>query len=244
MADVFFSAAEGERVPSLPRGSLARADAAAVARHNTSDSCWVVLYGHVYDVTDFLPSHPGAAAVILGLAGRDATDEYDPVHPPGTLREHLRPEARLGRVDAASPPPQPTRAAPEPPPLASLLNLDEIEAAAARRLSPRAWAYYFSASDDLHSKQLNRAVYRDILLRPRVLVDCTACDLSTSLLGHRVGVPFFIAPAAMARLAHPDGERAMARAAARFGAAQIVASNASMTPEQIVADAPPDQLFG
>lgn len=94
------------------------------------------------------------------------------------------------------------------------------------------------------SKRLNTSVFRDILLRPRVFVDCTACDLSTSVLGNRHGVPFFIAPAAMARLAHPDGERAMARAAARFGTMHVVSKNASMTPEQVVDGAPPGHVFG
>ncbi|KAM4059706.1 FMN-dependent dehydrogenase [Hirsutella rhossiliensis] len=225
-------------------------DAADVAKHNTPDSCWVVLYGNVYDVTDFLSSHPGGSKIILKLAGRDATQEYDPVHPPGTLEENLKPEAKLGRVNPNSlvehavPADKAAGDTSEPPPLASLLNLDELEAEATRRIPNRAWAYYFSASDDLYSKQLNRAVYRDILLRPRVFVDCTVCDLSTSLLGNKVDVPFFIAPAAMARLAHPDGERGMAQAAARFGAMQIISNNASMTPEQIFDGAPPDQLFG
>ncbi|CRK14038.1 hypothetical protein BN1723_021017, partial [Verticillium longisporum] len=68
----------------------------SVAKHNTPESCWVVLYGDVYDVTDFLSSHPGGTKIILKLAGKDATEEYDPVHPPGTLEENLRPEAKLG----------------------------------------------------------------------------------------------------------------------------------------------------
>lgn len=48
----------------------------------------------------------------------------------------------------------------------------------------------------------------------------------------------------MARLAHPDGEAGIARACAAFGAAQVISNNASMTPEQIVADAQPEQVFG
>ncbi|PFH59793.1 hypothetical protein XA68_11872 [Ophiocordyceps unilateralis] len=220
-------------------------DVAEVAKHNTRDSCWVILYDNVYDVTDFLSSHPGGANIILKLAGRDATEDYDPVHPPGTLEENLKAEARLGRVSqATTTSAQGVTDSGAPPTLASLLNLDDIEVAATSRISKRAWAYYFSASDDLHSKRLNGAVYRDILLRPRVLVDCTDCDLSTRVLGHSVRVPFFIAPAAMARLAHADGERGMARAAARFGAMQLISNNASMTPEQIVDGAPPDQVFG
>lgn len=48
----------------------------------------------------------------------------------------------------------------------------------------------------------------------------------------------------MARLAHPDGERAIAQACATFGAVQMISNNASMTPEQIVAGSAPGQTFG
>ncbi|QPG99722.1 hypothetical protein C2857_002408 [Epichloe festucae Fl1] len=233
-------------------------DAAEVAKHNTPESCWVILYGQVYDVTDFLTSHPGGSKIILKLAGKDATEDYDPVHPPGTLEENLGPEAKLGDVDPETlPRPESAAAAAAEtassgddddddyrPPLESLLNLDEIEEEATKRMPRKAWAYYFSASDDLVSKTHNSTVYRDMLLRPRVFADCTRCDTSTTLLGHKVGVPFFVAPAAMARLAHPDGERGIAKAAARFGALQIISNNASMTPEQIVKDSPASQTFG
>ncbi|KAI1803354.1 FMN-dependent dehydrogenase-domain-containing protein [Daldinia bambusicola] len=223
-----------------------------VVKHTTPESCWVVLYGNVYDVTEFLPSHPGGSKIILQLAGRDATDEYDPIHPPGTLEENLKPEAKLGRID-----PQTIVQASKPaakeekkdvegvPPMESLLNLNEIEEVATKRMPEKAWAYYYSSSDDTISKSFNNAVYKDILLRPRVFIDCTKCDTSTTLLGHKVDIPIFVAPAAMARLGHPDGEAGIARACGRFHALQVISNNASMTPEQIVADAVPgSQIFG
>lgn len=225
-----------------------------VAKHNTRESCWVVLYGNVYDVTDFLSDHPGGAKIILKLAGKDATEEYDPVHPPGTLEENLKPEAKLGsinpeslaRTQAAAAASASVQAANEDAPvrLETLLNIDDIEQAATRRISKKAHAYYFSAGDDLFSKSFNNLVYRRILLRPRVFVDCTACDTSTTILGQKVGLPLFVAPAAMARLAHPDGERGIAKAVAKFDAMQCVSNNASMTPEQIVEGAAPGQMFG
>ncbi|UKZ66699.1 uncharacterized protein TrAtP1_007870 [Trichoderma atroviride] len=223
-------------------------DAAEVAKHNSADSCWVILYGNVYDVTDFLSSHPGGSKVILQLAGQDATEEFDPIHPSGTLDE-LKPEAKLGTVDpktlAAKKPEVPVQKDDDAPaPLETLLNLDEIEAEATKRMPKKGWAYYYSASDDMITKSFNTTVYRDILLRPRVFVDCTQCDLSTTLLGHKVGLPIYISPAAMARLAHPDGELGIARAAAKFGALQLVSNNSSMTPEEIAAEAKPGQMFG
>ena len=131
-----------------------------------------------------------------------------------------------------------------PPPLESLLNLDEIEEVATKQISKKAWAYYFSAGDDLISKRFNNLVYKQILLRPRVFVDCTTCDLSTTLLGHKVGLPLYVSPAAMARLAHPDGEQGIAKGISEFGGMQIISNNASMTPEQIVENSAPGQIFG
>ncbi|ORY62174.1 FMN-dependent dehydrogenase [Pseudomassariella vexata] len=222
-----------------------------VAKHTSADSCWVVLYGNVYDVTDFLPSHPGGSRIIVQLAGRDATEDYDPIHPPGTLEENLKAEAKLGRIDpetldkASSPAAKGEKKDDDAdPPLESLLNLNELEELAHKKISKKAWAYYYSAGDDLWSKDYNNLVYRNILLRPRVFVDCTTCDPSTTLVGHKVDIPLFVSPAAMARLAHPDGEQAIARAAAKFAAMQVISNNASMTPEQIVSDAAPGQVFG
>ncbi|KAL1855674.1 hypothetical protein Daus18300_011055 [Diaporthe australafricana] len=257
--------------PSTPAAWTGKG-AINIAQHTSKESCWVILYGNVYDVTDFLSEHPGGSKIILKLAGKDATEEYDPVHPPGTIEENLKTEQKLGRVNAdslaratsatgndnasssSSSQPSATAQSPNPntavekyvrPPLDHLLNLDEIADAAQRLVSDKCKAYYYSASDDLFSKSYNNAVYRNILLRPRVFVDCTGCDTSTSLLG-RLGVrtPVFVCPAAMARLAHPDGEAGIARAAGHFGACQVVSNNASQTPEQIVAEAADGQVFG
>ena len=172
-----------------------------------------------------------------------------PVHPPGALEQYLGSQSSIGRIDPKTLSKHETSNVghhPEDgsPSLDSLLNLDEIEEVATRQLSRKAWAYYFSAGDDLISKRINNEVYRSILLRPRIFVDCEKCDLSTTLLGHQVGLPIYVAPAAMARLAHPSGEAGIARACSRFNAMQMISNNASMTPEQIVAEAKQDQLFG
>ncbi len=128
--------------------------------------------------------------------------------------------------------------------LQTLLNLDEIEAEATKRISKRAWAYYYSAGDDLFSKTYNNTVYCQILLRPRIFIDCTKCDLRTNLLGHNVGMPLYVSPAAMARLGHPDGEHGIQKGIEDFGAMQIISNNASQTPEEIVAGAKEGQVFG
>ena len=172
-----------------------------------------------------------------------------PVHPPGTLEQYLAPEAKLGLINPETLPKHEASKDEKDleqgsPHLDTLLNLDEIEEVATEQLSQKAWAYYFSAGDDLISKRLNNEVYHAILLRPRIFIDCENCDLSTTFLGHKVGLPVYVAPAALARLAHPSGEAGIAQACSRFGAMQMISNNASMTPEQIVADAKPGQVFG
>jgi isopentenyl diphosphate isomerase/L-lactate dehydrogenase-like FMN-dependent dehydrogenase len=122
--------------------------------------------------------------------------------------------------------------------------LNDIERLATQKMSKKAWAYFFSASDDLYSKNLNNQVYKSILLRPRVFINCEKCDTSTRVLGQQLGTPLFVSPGAMARLGHPAGERGIAEGISRFGALQIISNYSSMSPEQIVADSAPTQTFG
>ena len=41
-----------------------------VAKHNTRESCWVVVNGKVYDVTEYLDEHPGGAQIMLQYGGK------------------------------------------------------------------------------------------------------------------------------------------------------------------------------
>jgi cytochrome b involved in lipid metabolism len=58
----------------------------------------VILHGKVYDVTEFLPDHPGGKKAIMLFAGKDATEEFDMLHPPNVLKKYLPPEAMLGEL--------------------------------------------------------------------------------------------------------------------------------------------------
>lgn len=49
------------------------------AKHTTSDSCWLMIDGYVYDVTSFLDDHPGGGELLLNAAGKDATDDFEDV---------------------------------------------------------------------------------------------------------------------------------------------------------------------
>ncbi|CAA0827861.1 Nitrate reductase [Striga hermonthica] len=53
---------------------------AEVKKHNSPDSAWIVVHGHVYDCTPYLRDHPGGADSILINAGTDCTEEFDAIH--------------------------------------------------------------------------------------------------------------------------------------------------------------------
>merc|ERR1711977_550102 len=72
-----------------------------VATHNSKSSCWVILHDRVLDVTDFLKDHPGGELAILTFAGKDATEEFDMIHPPDVIEKYLPASSVLGMVGAA-----------------------------------------------------------------------------------------------------------------------------------------------
>ncbi|KAK2747074.1 hypothetical protein FQN55_005344 [Onygenales sp. PD_40] len=226
-----------------------------VSRHNSQADCWMIIHGKVYDVTSFISRHPGGKGVILQNAGMDASPAFDAVHPAELLGQYLTAEQFLGDFDTDSlqkVPIDDTKSrhtlpsgASESaiPPVSTMLSISEIESYAMKCLSPKAISYYVSASDDQITKLENNNIYRSILLRPRVFVDCTNCSLSTSILGNKVGLPIYVSPAAIARLAHPSGEMGISAACSKFNALQIIATNASISPSDIVR-AGSDAVFG
>jgi L-lactate dehydrogenase (cytochrome) len=210
-----------------------------VAKHNSRESCWVIIKGKVYDVTDFLDEHPGGSSIILRYGGKDATAEYDPIHPPGTIEENLPADKYLGPVDpATTPTPENSQvvrdlAGTEKIPLSLCLSLDDLEAGASKTLSRRAWTFYHSAADSLSSLESNRQDWNKISFRPRILRNVARVNMSRTIMGQKLSLPFFVAPAARARLAHPDGELCIARGAARLDIGYCTSNVASVSHEDL-----------
>jgi nitrate reductase (NAD(P)H) len=73
-------------------------NAREVALHNKKDDMWVIIDGNVYDVTSFLPRHPGGAEPIELYGGKDSTAEFDILHDRKVLRTHLGKSQHLGTV--------------------------------------------------------------------------------------------------------------------------------------------------
>lgn len=179
--------------------------------------------------------------MILRCAGRDATADFDSVHSPEVLKEALPEKALLGSFDStesqsqsSSPPETETKPKDDgPPPLAALINLHDFEKVAQKFLPEAAWAYYFSGADDEITKRTSAKAYQKIALRPRILRNMSSVDTSTSILGQKVSLPVYMSPSGLAKLAHPDGECALAAAAGREGIAQVLANSSSMSVEQV-----------
>lgn len=133
--------------------------------------------------------------------------------------------------------PRPEHAYPPPsvPPidLAGVASLADFETPARDRLHPAACAYYAGGGWDGLTIRDNLEAWRRYRFRPRVLVDVSDIDLSTTLLGAPVSMPVGIAPAALHGLAHPDGELATVRAATGAGVVTVVSTVASRSVEEV-----------
>ncbi|HEY3336497.1 MAG TPA: alpha-hydroxy acid oxidase [Candidatus Limnocylindrales bacterium] len=122
--------------------------------------------------------------------------------------------------------------------LERVVRLRDFEAPARERIHPAAWAYYAGGAYDEHVLRDTRAAWDAFRLRPRVLTDVPALDLTTTILGRPAALPIGVAPAAMHGLAHRDGELATARGAAAAGAITVVSTVASNTIEAVAEAAP------
>jgi isopentenyl diphosphate isomerase/L-lactate dehydrogenase-like FMN-dependent dehydrogenase len=118
------------------------------------------------------------------------------------------------------------------------LNAFDFEELARERLGDMAWEYFRGGAGDESTLRDNRAALERWKLQPRVLVDVSGVDTSTTVLGTPVAAPILVAPVAMQKLAHPEGEAATARAAAAAGTIMILSTSATMRPEPVAAAAP------
>merc|ERR1719316_2479883 len=96
------AAAKGGAVAASGGGGGSGFSMEEVAKHNNKESCWVILNDQVLDVTLFLKDHPGGELAILTFAGRDATEEFNMIHPPDVIDKYLDPKCKLGPVGGAA----------------------------------------------------------------------------------------------------------------------------------------------
>ncbi|HEX6993266.1 MAG TPA: alpha-hydroxy acid oxidase [Gammaproteobacteria bacterium] len=121
-----------------------------------------------------------------------------------------------------------------PPQIAAV---DDYEAFARPRMTPAAFAYVSGGAADELTVRENVEAFRRLKLRTRVLRDVDGGDTRLELLGHELPYPILLAPVALQKLAHPEGELATALAAAAMRAPMIVSAEASVPLEDIAARA-------
>jgi isopentenyl diphosphate isomerase/L-lactate dehydrogenase-like FMN-dependent dehydrogenase len=123
--------------------------------------------------------------------------------------------------------------APEP------INVRDYERLAEERLDPGVHGYFAGGAGDERTLRENVAAFARRRLRPRILLDVGDVTTRTTVLGTELEMPLLVAPVAFQRLVDPDGEVAMARAAAAAGTIMTLSTIATSRPSEIAAEAPP-----
>jgi 4-hydroxymandelate oxidase len=115
------------------------------------------------------------------------------------------------------------------------VRIDELEEIATRCLPPEVSEYFRQGAFAGLTTSAAPAAWDRLRLRPRVLRDVSSVSTATKVLGHEVATPIMVAPTALQRGAHPEGEVATARAVAAAGSLMTVSSNSGSTFEDIAA---------
>jgi 4-hydroxymandelate oxidase len=123
------------------------------------------------------------------------------------------------------------------------IEVGDFEKIAKNAISTMAYGYFAAGATGECTVRNNSEAYQRIKLLPRMLVDVSRIDLSATVLGTQLKVPFMVAPTAYHRLAHPDGELATARAAKALGIGMVASSIASASLEDIASCGPEPRWF-
>ncbi|KIW17998.1 hypothetical protein PV08_02285 [Exophiala spinifera] len=238
-----------------------------IRQHSSRQSCWLIISGIVYDVTNFVDSHPGGASLILKYAGKDATQAYEPLHASDTLEKHLSDDQRLGSLvedDFGLPSHGAAQttfsksvttdngvgeistavARQRCPRLSSMISLADFAQAAKAKLSATSYAFLSSGAEDNVSLDRNLTSWRVVRLRPRILRPMPKPpNIQRRILGNDFSVPFVICPAGGAKLCHPEGDTLLTKAAFQQGALQWVCNNAGRTQKAVAAARGPGQIL-
>lgn len=112
---------------------------------------------------------------------------------------------------------------------------EELVQAARRRLAQGPWDYLVGGTESETTMRRNRLAFDRLAFRPRVLVDVSSIDRSTTFLGHNLRIPVILAPIGGLQNFDPEGGVAVARAAEEFGTLQVVSSATLPTLEETAA---------
>ncbi len=119
-----------------------------------------------------------------------------------------------------------------------VVNVKDLRRLARARLPDSVFDYLDGAADDEVTLKDSEKAFREVVFKPRFAVLTPACDLSVTVLGHRLDVPFMLGPIGYSRLMHPRGELAASAAAGRHGTAYILSTLSGHRMEDVKAQSP------
>ena len=122
-------------------------------------------------------------------------------------------------------------------------NIDDFRELARRRLPWPVFDYIDGAADDELTKARNTAAFAEVDLVPDVLAGVADIDTSCTVMGRKSALPLMLSPTALQRVFHWQGERAVARAAEKFGVWFGISSLATVSIEDIAALTSGPKLF-
>ena len=117
--------------------------------------------------------------------------------------------------------------------LKNCYNFSDFRKLAKQKLPSPIFHYIDGAADDEITYQRNTSAFDDVDLVPNVLRGVENVDLSTTIFGKRLDLPFYLAPTALQKLFHYDGERAVGKAAQKFNTMFGVSALATVSVEEI-----------
>ena len=115
-------------------------------------------------------------------------------------------------------------------------NFHDFKKLAKKKLPSPIFHYIDGAADDEITYKRNTNAFNDVDLVPNVLRGVENVDLSTTIFGKKLDLPFYLAPPALQRLFHYDGERAVGKAAQKFNTMFGVSALATVSVEEISSD--------
>jgi isopentenyl diphosphate isomerase/L-lactate dehydrogenase-like FMN-dependent dehydrogenase len=124
-----------------------------------------------------------------------------------------------------------------------VVSNEELVQKARKHLDQGAWDYLVGGSESETTLRRNRLAFDKIAFRPRILVDVTEIDTSTTFLRQRLSIPAILAPIGSLQVFHPDAALASTRAASEFGIMHAVSSVTEPALEQTAAATPTPKIF-
>lgn len=122
-------------------------------------------------------------------------------------------------------------------------NVNDFRALAKRRLPGPVFHYIDGGADDERTLDRNTRAYEECDLVPSVLAGVEEVDLTTTVMGRQIAMPLFLSPTALQRLFHWQGERAVGRAAEKFGTYFGISSLATVGIAEIGATISSPKMF-